>query len=1211
MSDSKDRKAADLNTSTNPKNPAVRVFPASQSGNRKKRLGHGKDIKEPDMTEKTEQFIFLPDDPTIKDAFGTHERIAENIAKKVESKTAGKTIGLEGTWGSGKSSIVKMLEEGWNNSKDIHLFTFDAWGHQGDSLRRAFLEEFIDSFEKTDREHWLLKCKRFNADKKCCECDSKEGCPERISNELKQRSEDNTIVTTPSISIFGVLFATVLLVLLPIGWACISATGSFGDRMFSLGAHVIIISLGILILCSLYGLLKGENILALMFGKTREETKHTTQRTVDPTSVDFRAYYSELLRCILAEKKHKLVLVIDNLDRVETQTALNMWASMQTFIKPGRSNSNYAAKRVWVIVPYDKDAISDLWEKDRPESVLPGNSKVDLGGSFRDKTFQIRYTVPPPLTTKWKEYFSKNLSKAIRDVSDDILDKIFHIFRNEGEFKFGVPTPREMKLYINRIVAIALQHYPNDASLEEIALYASYEMSKPEIFANLANEDANKNLRVKYFVGANFKEGLAAIHYGVPRIEANEVLYKPEIAKALKNGRPDELKKLLKDPAAQVICDNYIKETAFYWPSLKELLKASAAFAGYASEECSSGIRHSIKSLADHLKDIDGEYFKFNKDLQEDNVDDLIRLIDFCPEIIPGVREKLSILMVANDYESVKDLDTSVLDWVKATLKVMKSIKEHEKSPTIYLKLSGVNYYNLLLNFVADEDSNFLKHFCVPDHLCNKYLNGYLKRIETGDIEKKDKEVIAGLLKMNNLKDEHHKLITKALVNEFIARPIDILCLVYEILFKHKEIAIFAETLVSLAEDGRAFTTLHQHSADKSLASYCLTNILLFNPDPQFEKGHAAAGGVATFQSLMDKMSEDIAKATSRKIIEINVFEEMCNSISSEIKKCKGFGQILQVIVADDSMISCLTPERFIEMHDSLKLHLNENMSEDGISYYEGLVEHLLSDSFVKLLADQSISRDYAHAYHIAIGPYDVNSKPLIDKLTNGLNDSIKENEWYEELCKEPEHGILCVTVELVKKGCKLKLTRNFVDALIRHAKDLIEGSVTIGTLKDSWGCLLDALARTERIRFREKLLEMINDANKPLLQILPIYENEIKQAFDTANKGLKDAFLHNVCVRIAENTDECERTWMLGLLDEKELLIKAKETEKSLLQERLKDYLVEMYNQETPEGESDSEQISKEVIGRIAKQLEIELDPETSESNGKSEDVGPEIDSK
>ena len=504
-----------------------------------------------------------------------------------------------------------------------------------------------------------------------------------------------------------------------------------------------------------------------------------------------------------------------------------------------------------------------------------------------------------------------------------------------------------------------------------------------------------------------------------------------------------------------------------------------------------------------------------------------------------------------------------------------------------------------------------LKYFCVNTYWRDEYIEECLEEIKEGNIEKYDKEIIAGFLEMNNLGDNHHELIAEALINDFVMRPANILCLVYEILFNHKDSSIFEKTLMSLVETGKVFEALEHFEDDALFMAYCLTNILICDSDPQFESGHAATNGIVTFQNLMDDMSEKIANATAQKITELNFFEKICNSISDEVKEYDGFGQILREIVEDESMISCLTPERFIEMHDTLKLHLGEEMGEDGVTYYEELVRYLLSDHFVKLLAEEPISLNYDQAYYITISQKEINSELLDNTLCKKLNDTVEEDKWHEELCKGSKCGVLDIVTNLVNKGSKIGLKYKFVDALIKHARGLLNQEYIVGELKNSWGCLLNALTAPERKDFREKLLDLIAELNIPVLSLLVIYKDELDIAIEKADVGRKREFVNKTCKRIAGQKEEEEIKWMLELLSEKpQLLKKANKEDRTVIHDRLEDYFKSSNTETEAQDEPESEQISKEVIENVAKQLGIELVQETPENNDEPEDMEPESDS-
>src|SRR5687768_326554 len=76
--------------------------------------------------------VLLLDEPGTDASFsGPHDRIAENIASLIRPANAkGMSIGLEGSWGSGKSTVAKLVAKKLEKDKSIALISFDAWAHE-------------------------------------------------------------------------------------------------------------------------------------------------------------------------------------------------------------------------------------------------------------------------------------------------------------------------------------------------------------------------------------------------------------------------------------------------------------------------------------------------------------------------------------------------------------------------------------------------------------------------------------------------------------------------------------------------------------------------------------------------------------------------------------------------------------------------------------------------------------------------------------------------------------------------------------------------------------------------------------------------------------------------------------------------------------------------------------------------------------------------
>ena len=99
------------------------------------------------------QLSFLKDAPVLKSEGDYYDFYHDYISPALHEITTNQkgihTVGLFGQWGSGKSTIIKNLEEDYS---DYPLFLFDTWKYQGDPLRRTFLIQFRQFAQ--DKELW-------------------------------------------------------------------------------------------------------------------------------------------------------------------------------------------------------------------------------------------------------------------------------------------------------------------------------------------------------------------------------------------------------------------------------------------------------------------------------------------------------------------------------------------------------------------------------------------------------------------------------------------------------------------------------------------------------------------------------------------------------------------------------------------------------------------------------------------------------------------------------------------------------------------------------------------------------------------------------------------------------------------------------------------------------------------------------------------------
>ena len=297
-------------------------------------------------------------EPAESDAFGPHSRLARTIAALIGSETGGRTIGLEGRWGIGKSTVVRLLEREFVDDPETHLVSFDAWAHEGDPLRRSFLERVITDLS-ADGVEWIRRSEW-----------------QERRRELTGRRRTTVTIPRPSLTWKGRVFAVVAL-FAPLGSVLVGAglaSDPMSERLLAVGLVAVLAPILFALLTRKWDLLSVSSVAT---------TESNTVETGDPTSVEFEATFAELMREALGEDQaRRLVLVIDNLDRLSPAQSLTIWSTLQTFLQSLDYRDQPWRTSLWVVFPYDRSSIERLWDG-------AGGLDRERAGSFLDKSVQM------------------------------------------------------------------------------------------------------------------------------------------------------------------------------------------------------------------------------------------------------------------------------------------------------------------------------------------------------------------------------------------------------------------------------------------------------------------------------------------------------------------------------------------------------------------------------------------------------------------------------------------------------------------------------------------------------------------------------------------------------------------------------------------------------------------------------------------------------
>ena len=468
----------------------------------------------------------------------THEALADQLYKLIaESSDRGCVVGLEGKWGAGKSTVVRLLREKFEANNTAFPFYIDAWEHEGDSLRRMFLTSLVKellSKKWEDSEEFLEKKKK----------------------EINSKKSKSKVKNSSSMSKFG-RWVAFLAVFVPLG--CVIIEKTWDEVTFGIGLPVhrrFVLGLALILAPLVAYLVQGCRWLWFWCrGKTKPtfgwfdvnseiQTSETTTEETEKDSVAFSQYFIDIVEGV---KEHisNLVVIVDNLDRINHQDALKIWSTLQTFV---RAKEKMSAVKLWVIIPYTEEGIKALWENAQEDTSENGNGNIDVGKSFLDKTFQLRLEVPNLVIEDWRAFAEDKISELLSNFSNADRQLILDMLCWARKDSADAPSPREIKLYLNQVKLLHNIHAHSNVSLAAICFYATLRfirgLSRSQIESNLRDAKITAHSLPLHSDNVHLVDDLCAILFHVPREKGIQLLLEGQIKEGLEFGKESKLKSL-------------------------------------------------------------------------------------------------------------------------------------------------------------------------------------------------------------------------------------------------------------------------------------------------------------------------------------------------------------------------------------------------------------------------------------------------------------------------------------------------------------------------------------------------------------------------------------------------------------------------------------------------------------------------------------------
>lgn len=515
----------------------------------------------------------------------THQRVADVLVDIIKTYPGGKAIGLEGSWGSGKSTVIEFLRDKFeilnkDNRPKRKIFIFDTWAHQSDPMRRVFLEELIETLsgEVIDRKKWGEKLNALQSKKK---------------RTVETRAEQlSWVATWALITIPFYPFAFALLTALmkdgPPPALTVPLLGTFTSGWLMTAVFAVIAPPYLAAVWTwwrwrtfhlsrpLIRVPKDKEGKSIIFGFNKQTDHVTTDQLIredEATSVEFNKEFDELASDI-SDRNFQLIIVLDNLDRLGSDQIKEIWGSMRNFFSatPGSSRSS-ALKDVWLIVPIDRQHIEAVFSDEKlPHKTIASDGDTEIVASgiqedgdakgFIEKTFAFMLRVPPPLQSSWRSFLTAQLNDSFGSkISNSTIYSIFRFLELFVGARSIIVTPRLLKNYVNQIVAQA-RLSGNAVPLEYQALYVLYKDSISQNLGRLQDSSILDKAVGASIIDPDWAKYLAAAHFNVEPQLALELLLGQEIENALISSDAKRLQDLSKTVGFDSIVHNVVSEKA-------------------------------------------------------------------------------------------------------------------------------------------------------------------------------------------------------------------------------------------------------------------------------------------------------------------------------------------------------------------------------------------------------------------------------------------------------------------------------------------------------------------------------------------------------------------------------------------------------------------------------------------------------------------------
>jgi len=1073
--------------------------------------------------------FLLSDLPSSLDEFGSHQKVADAISSLILSENeGGKTIGVEGEWGAGKSTVIKLIESSLSKNNDILVFLFDAWAHRDDPLRRTFLESLITQIEEmkwVDPAIW-----------------SKRRAVLGKSLVFERKVVNSNLKVWARWFIVSALFVPIGMALLNSGLNSNSHENIVALRMV-IGFLFALLPVGIL----LYVLIKNnieqrqekesgseqEDPWSFLIQNSMTDTSSHTFQTPNPTSLEFSKAFSDLMDSALNNKERKIVIVLDNLDRVDANDALSLLSTLQTFLQDSNSKSPWLS-RLWIIIPYDRVGLEMLWKTGQNQGQLATNSSVstDIATSFIDKRFQIRFEVPPIVLSNWSAYLKRLLKNALPNHPEDEFHAVYRAYMMNRSNEDHSPTPRELKLFVNQIGAIHRQ-WQDEFPLFHIGYYILQKRKGENIIKNLLT-GKYKQPQIEAFFGSGLIDSLTALSFNVEVAQARQLLLKEPIEIVLREGDAKRFSELMNHPGFSEVLESisfseWTNEQALYLTNAAEILHAETTTSSLTSDTI-RGIKREFRRalLNTHT------WPPITQQISR-GIASVFDLVDADDNLIKQTLNTFSDAKYGTHNENPAELYESIKAWIEGVIFLLDSISNSKNINELFANKIAIPFSaNLYIEGCAllhdiDHKKNYWHIFKSKDSFAEIVIELSKLATTSGVNETQIKAV-----KVLQQQAQNHSWTAllnqvKSMLSSTSNYQPEHIKNVLELFWELKADSEFQSSIKTIVKQGFILHFLNLAKKDPDASAYCIFSFLYVYPDARNITQQGESENGRAFINQLFKSPDSHIKIVE-KIVDLLYKHEAYDlpfNISLSENTLNLANSVLKLAAIHNDAHKVFTAENIIRNWRAI----GNSVDSKNI---DPIIEKLIVETdIVKQIINSDFSTSNASLYSSLVRGGAVKDDAFKGWCINGLK-SIDQDEMQLHINKND--FIAELIVDLIDNEIVLDLGTEFQEIIYNHSVALMNDEVKVDYLDKYWDRLLQPLNSHARETLRDRIVDKLIQQNGKISQdFFTIYGSELFSA-----KGLSGNrhLVLNIFTPLIKNSHLTGIKWMLRLLEAKPTLL-------------------------------------------------------------------------